>query len=75
MLRVDSIVAGTTVDIMDVEEGSGGHVYPSNFLTDLRITAWDSSGIEVELYRGIRDNEWRRVGSSGNWTALLLEVE
>jgi hypothetical protein len=74
-LRVDSIAAGATAEILEVVEGSGGHVYPSNFLTDLRITARDSSGAEVEVYRGVRNGDWVRMDSRGDWTGLLLELE
>lgn len=73
----DTVPPGDTVHIHHVKEGSGGHVYPSNFFSVFRITTVDSSGTEVIAYQGLDHGPWQvwdngRVGKS---LQLLLVVE
>lgn len=76
-LMRDSIPPGDTVHIAHVTEGSGGHIYPSNFFSVFRLTTVDSTGAEVIAYQGLDHGPWKvwDSGSGGKATQLLLVVE
>lgn len=77
ILLRDMVPPGDTVHIHNVKEGSGGHVYPSNFFSVFRITTVDSSGAEVIVHQGLDHRPWRTwdTGTQGKALQLLLVVE
>lgn len=73
----DTVPPGDTVQIHHVKEGSGGHVYPSNFFSVFRITTVDSTGTEVLVYQGLDHRPWQQWdnGVPSKSMQLLLVVE
>lgn len=73
----DTVPPGDTVQIHHVKEGSGGHIYPSNFFSEFRITTVDSIGTEVLVYQGLDHRPWRiwDNGVPGKAMQLLLVIE
>jgi len=73
----DTAPPGETVHIHHVKEGSGGHVYPSNFFSVFRITTVDSAGTEVLVYQGLDHRPWQQWdnGVLSKAMQLLLVIE
>lgn len=73
----DTVPPGDTVQIHHVKEGSGGHVYPSNFFSVFRITTVDSTGTEVLVYQGLDHGPWQKWdnGVQSKAMQLLLVIE
>lgn len=73
----DTIPPGDTVHIGNVKEGSGGHVYPSNFFSVFRLTTVDSTGAEVIAYQGLDHAPWQiwDNGVPSKAMQLLLVLE
>ena len=70
----DTVAPGTVSEIVQVNECSGGHVLPSNFLSRFTITTTDSTGTH-EVYSGVNNADWLETGSSCGRKVLLLVVE
>ena len=68
----DTVPPGDTVHIHHVKEGSGGHVYPSNFFSVFRITTVDSSGAEVVVHQGLDHRPWQQWDSGARSKAMRL---
>lgn len=73
----DTVPPGDTVHIHHVKEGSGGHIYPSNFFSVFRITTVDSSGTEVIVHQGLDHGPWQiwDNGVPSKAMQLLLVLE
>ncbi len=67
----DSIPAHTKSLFMEVTEGSGGHVLPSNFLTTFLIT--NEAGDTV--YTGVHNEDWERDQPIPSRADLILVIE
>ena len=65
----------TLLRFMDVTQGSGGHVLPSNFIKRFTVTRTDSLLGEVVVYEGVRNGDWRREDLSSGRTDLVLLIE
>jgi len=75
VLLQDSIVApGSNMLIYKVAEMTGGHVLPSNFLTDIRVFALLASGDSL-VYQGINNADWHQGGSSSSAIQLTLIIQ
>lgn len=68
----DTVPPGDTVHIHHVKEGSGGHVYPSNFFSVFRITTVDSTGSVVLVYQGLDHRPWQQWDNGVRSKAMLL---
>ena len=73
-LITDTVAPGEVAMIMHVTECSGGHVFPSNFLTRLSISTADSSGA-YEVYSGVVDAHWNEAGMAHEQKVLVLVIE
>lgn len=73
-LRV-SIPPDTLLRFMDVTQGSGGHVLPSNFIKRFSVVRNDSLLGEVIEYEGVRNDHWQRMDLSPDRTDLVLVIE
>lgn len=73
VLLTDTVPPGATAEIMQVTECSGGHVFPSNFLTNLSISTSDSTGT-YEVYTGVHNGDWAMMEGDDARTVLVLAV-
>lgn len=71
----DSIPPDTLLRFMDVTQGSGGHVLPSNFIKRFNVVRNDSLLGEVIEYEGVRNDHWQRMDLSPDRTDLVLVIE
>ncbi|MEO8069105.1 MAG: hypothetical protein ABI599_15515 [Flavobacteriales bacterium] len=67
----DTVAPGTLSEILQVNECSGGHVLPGNFLSRFTITTTDSTGTH-EVYTGVNDADWQETGSPCGRKVLVL---
>jgi hypothetical protein len=56
-LLKDTINPGLTEKFYTAVEGSGGHIYPSNFFTDFKVFAITNSADSL-VYSGVQNNDW-----------------
>ncbi|MEO8589278.1 MAG: hypothetical protein ABI432_07925, partial [Flavobacteriales bacterium] len=71
----DSISAHTRSLFLEVSDGSGGHVRPSNFLITFMVSA-DSMGTLVEVYSGVHNDDWLTVPTASvRDVDLVLVIE
>ncbi|MGB6049111.1 MAG: hypothetical protein WBG34_16060 [Flavobacteriales bacterium] len=74
VLLADSVLPGTTTEFFQVTEGSGGHLMPSNFLSELVITQGDRTSPAV-VYNGIRNDDWHTPGTVNGRVVYLLKIQ
>ncbi|MBK9176932.1 MAG: hypothetical protein IPM46_11485 [Flavobacteriales bacterium] len=71
----DSVPSGESTLFLEVSEGSGGHVLPSNFLRTFEVHGADSTGSQVVLYAGVHNTDWVVVDRSPRRVDLLLRID
>lgn len=73
-LLKDSINPGLTELFFTAVEGSGGHIYPSNFFTDFKVSAITANGDSL-VYSGVKNNDWKTENNDNANLELVLTIE
>jgi len=73
-LLKDTINPGLTEKFYTAVEGSGGHIYPSNFFTDFKVFAITNSADSL-VYSGVQNNDWKTENNDNAVTELVLTIE
>lgn len=73
ILKNSLIPENTSALIYEVEAGTGAHVFPSNFLSDIKVYARVKAGDSL-IYSGVRNEDWQELPSGNGQTNLTLTI-